>query len=255
MSQSKFVWYELMTTDTAAASAFYSKVIGWSAKDAGMPGMTYTIFSAGDASVGGMMDLPDMVRQSGGGPSWIGYVGVDDVDASAAAVTKTGGAVYRQPDDIPGVGRFAIIADPQGAVLALFKAAGGMSRPDAADGPGHGRWHELHTQDNTAAFAFYSKLFGWKKGDALDMGPIGVYQLFNAGDEGLGGMMNNVPPAPPMPYWLYYFSVDSIEAAKKRVGAAGGEVLNGPHEVPGGAWIIQCLDPQGAMFALVGPRG
>lgn len=252
--QSNFVWYELMTTDTAAASAFYGQVVGWTAKDAGMPDMSYTIFSAGENSVGGMMDLPDMVRQSGGGPAWVGYISVDDVDAGAAALAKEGGAIYRPPSDIPGVGRFAIVADPQGAVFALFKTNEGMQRPDIPPHtPGHGGWHELHTKDNAAAFALYSKHFGWGKGETLNMGPIGTYQLFTVGDGAIGGMMNDA--AAPQPYWLFYFSVPSINAALKRVEAGKGKVLHEPMEVPGGAWIIQCLDPQGGMFALVGPRG
>jgi predicted enzyme related to lactoylglutathione lyase len=255
ISPSKFVWYELMTTDMAAAEAFYRQAIGWTAEDAGMPGMSYTIFSAGETSVAGLMDLPDMVRQSGGGPTWIGYVGVEDVDAGAAALTKASGAVYRPPSDIPGVGRFAIVGDPQGAVFALFKSVPGMERPAVAPHtPGHGGWHELHANDHKAVFAFYAKLFGWTKGEALDMGTIGTYQIFAAGESMIGGMMNDVP-APPQSYWLYYFTVDAIDAASKRVQSGGGKVLNGPQEVPGGAWIIQCLDPQGATFALVGPRG
>ena len=254
-SHGRFVWYELTTTDTRAAEAFYRGVLGWQASDAGMPGMAYTIVSAGGAGVGGLMALPEAARQAGARPGWIGYVAVDDVDKRAAQFAERGGKVHRAPDDIPGVGRFAMVADPQGAVLALFKAAPGSEQPEAPMGtPGHPGWRELHAADWQAAFALYADLFGWTKAEAMDMGPMGTYQLFAANGETLGGMMSD-PDAAAAPYWLYYFTVAGIDAAKDRVEAAGGSVDYGPEEVPGGMWILHCRDPQGALFALVGPRG
>ncbi len=118
-----FVWYELMTSDVAAAKSFYADVNGWDLQEMPMPGMTYTIANAGGTAVAGLMALPDQVRDAGGRPGWIGYVAVDDVDAGAAAFARDGGMVHRAPDDIPGVGRFAVVADPQGAVLCLFKGS------------------------------------------------------------------------------------------------------------------------------------
>jgi uncharacterized protein len=254
-SHGKFVWYELMTTDTAAAAAFYRGVVGWGTRDAGMPNMSYTILTVGEISVGGLMALPESACSAGARPSWTGYVAVDDVDASATKVTQAGGAIHRAPADIPGVGRFAIVSDPQGAVLALFKGSTEQQeQPPTPGTPGHAGWHELLAADREAAFGFYSKLFGWTKGEPLDMGPMGIYQLFARGSETIGGMMTK-PKAVPAPFWLYYLNVEGINAARARVQAGGGQILNGPHEVPGGSWIIQCLDPQGAMFALVGPRG
>jgi uncharacterized protein len=251
----RFVWYELMTTDPKGAEGFYRAVLGWEATDAGMPGMAYTILSAGGLGVSGMMALPDEAREAGARPGWIGYVAVDDVDKRAAHIAERGGKVHREPDDIPGVGRFAMVADPQGAVLALFKANPGSEQPLAPMGtPGHGAWRELHAADWQAAFGFYSGLFGWTKADAMDMGPMGTYQLYASGDETLGGMWSD-PDAAAAPYWLYYFAVDGIDAAKDRVEAAGDRIDYGPQEVPGGAWILNCRDPQGALFALVGPRG
>ncbi len=254
-SNGKFVWYELMTTDVAGAENFYRDVIGWGAQDAGMPDMSYTLFSVGPTRIGGMMALPESACAAGARPGWIGYVAVDDVDASATQVTKAGGAVHRAPADIPGVGRFAIVADPQGAVLALFKGASEAEPEPAPLGTaGHAGWRELQAVDREAAFAFYAGLFGWTKDEAIDMAPMGVYQLFSAGDGAIGGMMTKLE-AVPVPFWLYYFNVDDIDAAQGRIEATRGQILNGPMEVPGGRFILQCLDPQGAMFALVGPRG
>jgi uncharacterized protein len=249
-----FVWYDLMTTDTAAAQTFYRNVLGWSAQDAGMPDMSYTILSAGEIPLGGLMALPEEARNAGARPGWLGYVAVDDVDASAARAKQAGGAVHRAPADIPGVGRFAVIADPQGAVLTLFKGSVEQGPSAAPGSPGHVGWRELLATDWEPAFDFYSELFGWTKAEPFDMGPMGVYQLFATGGVTIGGMMTK-PDSVPAPFWLYYFAVEGIDAATTRVQANGGQLLNGPHEVPGGVWIVQFLDPQGAMFALVGPRG
>jgi predicted enzyme related to lactoylglutathione lyase len=248
-SKGKFVWYELLTSDTAAASRFYGSVLGWRAQEIPMPDMVYTIFNVGEASVGGALTLP---AGAGAPPSWLGYIAVDDVDASTAELTELGGAVHRAPSDIPNVGRFAVVADPQGAAFALFKSSAPPAAPPAAPGtPGHAGWHELHATDGTSAFGFYAKLVGWAKGEAIDMGPMGVYQIFTRAGEMAGGMMTGQGPGP---FWLYYFNVDNIDAAAARVETAGGKTVQGPHQVPGGSWIIQCVDPQGAQFALVGPR-
>jgi predicted enzyme related to lactoylglutathione lyase len=219
-----------------------------------MPDMSYTLLTVGETQVGGLMAIPQPAREAGARPVWMGYIAVDDVDASAAQVTGAGGAIHRAPTDIPGVGRFAMVSDPQLATFMLFKAsAEGQGQPASPGSPGHPGWRELFADDREAAFAFYSKLFGWTKAEAFDMGPIGIYQLFAIGGETIGGMMNK-PATVPRPFWLYYFNVDAIDAAASRATGAGGRILNGPHEVPGGSWIVQCLDPQGAMFALVGSR-
>ncbi|HRI18862.1 MAG TPA: VOC family protein [Burkholderiaceae bacterium] len=257
--QGSFVWYELMTTDPDAAAAFYAKVVGWNVADAGMPGMKYTLVKAGADSVGGIMALPDSAKAMGAGPAWDGYIAVADVDAAAARAAAAGASIYKAPEDIPGVGRFAVLGDPHGASFMLFRGTPGDEPPPAAgpDAPGHVGWHELHAGDGVAAFDFYAAQFGWEKRDAMDMGPAGVYQLFGlAGSDkqsAIGGMMTKMAQT-PRPHWLYYFIVDAIDAAVGRIDAAGGKVVNGPMEVPGGSWIVNAVDPQGAMFALVAPK-
>jgi uncharacterized protein len=252
--QGRFVWHELMTTDTKAARAFYSNVVGWGAEEAPMPGMVYTMFKAGQAHVAGLMDLPEAARKMGAPPNWMGYVAVDDVDASCEKAKGLGASVYVPPTDIPEVGRFCVIADPQGAAIAMFKgASAGPEALAAQDAPGRVGWNELMASDWRKAFDFYQALFGWKKGEAIDMGPMGVYQMFASGDQTLGGMWTK-PPTVPAPFWLYYFNVADFDAATERVTAGGGKIVNGPTQVPGGSWIVQARDPQGAMFALVGRR-
>jgi uncharacterized protein len=254
-ARGKFVWYDLMTSDIKAAESFYRSVIGWDAKDSGMADRSYTLLSVGPATVGGLMPIPEAARAQGAGPVWTGYIGVDDVDAYAARVKAAGGAVHRAPEDIPGVGRFAVVADPHGATFNLFKGNSDQEpAPPTPGTPGHIGWHELSAGDGASAFTFYSGLFGWTKAEAMDMGGMGVYQLFATGGAPVGGMMTKMPQT-PAPFWLYYFNVDAVEAAMTRVKDSGGQVIHGPMEVPGGSWIAHGLDPQGAIFAMVGPKG
>jgi predicted enzyme related to lactoylglutathione lyase len=117
----QFCWCELLTTDAASATEFYRRVIGWNAADAGVPGHQYTILSAGETGMGGLMELPQSARDAGAQPGWIGYIAVDDVDAAAARVKDAGGSIHRAPEDIPGIGRFAMVKDPQGAAFTLFR--------------------------------------------------------------------------------------------------------------------------------------
>jgi predicted enzyme related to lactoylglutathione lyase len=253
-NQCRFVWYEVMTSDTAAAESFYGRVIGWEAKDSGLGDRSYTLLSMGPTMVGGLMAIPEEARAMGARPGWMGYVGVDDVDACARRVTAAGGAVHRAAEDIPGIGRFAVVADPYGAMFVLFRGSSDQAPAPVAPGtPGHIGWHELHAGDGAGAFAFYSGLFGWTKAEAMDMGAMGVYQLFAIGDVPVGGMMTKTPQT-PKPHWLFYFNVEAVDAAATRVSDGGGRILNGPMQVPGGSWIVQCTDPQGAMFAMVGAR-
>lgn len=254
MPNGAFIWYELMTSDPTAAEAFYTAVIGWNAKDAGMPGMAYTIFRAGETGAAGMMALPEEARQMGAQPAWMGYVLVDDVDGFVGKVTGAGGAMHRPPADIPGVGRFAVMGDPQGAAFMLFAPHGSPpGAPPPPDTPGLVGWRQLSTSDHAAAFDFYAGLFGWTKAGAVDMGQMGTYQIFAIDGAQAGGMMNQAPGT-ARPHWLYFFNVAGIEAAAERIASSGGKVLHGPVEVPGGLWVVDGLDPQGAMFALVGPR-
>jgi uncharacterized protein len=250
----RFAWYELVTTDMESAKAFYTSVIGWSAWDASQPGRPYVLFTAGKASVGGLMDQPDDARKTGTRPGWIGYVRVDDVHAAADRIKRLGGSVHVPPTDVPNVSRFSVFADPQLARLALVTWLNpGQGPPVEPGAPGHVGWHELLAADPEKALAFYSELFGWQKADA-DSDEIGRYQLFSAGGQTIGGMVAK-PQTLPTSLWLYYFNVSDIDAAAQRVKAGGGQILDGPHEMPGGSWIVECSDPQGAVFALEGLRG
>jgi uncharacterized protein len=244
-----------MGNDLKAAVDFYTGVVGWSAKDAGMGfAFAYEILSTGSTMVAGMMDVPAEAKAMGAKPSWMGYIWVEDVDKAAPKLTAAGGKIFKAPADIPGVGRFAVVADPDGAAFMLFRDAGGNPPPPPPPGtPGLIGWRELHAGDGARALAFYSGQFGWKKDRDFDMGPMGVYHIFDTVDGEQGGMFTK-PPHTPAPFWLYYFNVDAIDAAAERVKAKGGRIINGPMETPNGRWILQGLDPQDAMFALVAPK-
>jgi len=247
-----FVWHDLMTNDVAGAKAFYAKVIGWNM--AAFPGgdSNYTVLSAGTVGMGGIMAMPPEACANGAPVCWQGYIGVDDVDSCASRISATGGAVIQPPQDIPNVGRFAVAADPQGAVFVIFKtndSNGAM--PTAAPGtPGIVGWNELQAVDGLKAYDWYAALFGWTVARDMDMGPMGVYRLFATGGEPAGGMMTKMPHM-PKPFWAYYFNVDALDAAIERTVQAGGKVLNGPQEVPGPMYIANCQDPQGAGFSMV----
>jgi uncharacterized protein len=248
----RFVWYELMTTDVAAAKTFYAKVVGWGAQEASAPGLPYIVFSAGKAPIGGLMDLPEEARKMGATPRWMGYVGVDDVDAAADRLRRLGGAVYVPPTD-SNIGRISVVADPQTATLALVEGLKPTQQKPAEPGkPGRVGWHELLATDREKAFGFYGDLLGWQKADA-EFGSTEAYQLFSAGDEMIGGMFNKRPQE-AVPFWLYYFNVGDIDEAAERVENAGGQIFEGPIELPDGDWIARCRDPQGAAFALQGKR-
>jgi predicted enzyme related to lactoylglutathione lyase len=251
MSPSNFVWHELMTTDIKAAEAFYTSVVGWQAADAGMPGMAYTILSVGQSRVAGLMATPP--HAAGMPPSWFGYIGVDHVDTYAEKVKAAGGSISLGPQDIPEVGRFAVAHDPHGALFCLFSSDYPPQPPAAPNTLGIVGWNELYAGDLDSAWSFYSGIFGWTKADAIPMGPAGIYQLFSAGAAPIGGIMTKMPEM-PAPSWLYYFNVDAIDAAAARITEAGGKITHGPAEVPGGSWIVQALDPQGALFALVATK-
>ena len=249
-----FIWYELMTSDVDAAADFYASVVGWRSRAFdGSPG-GYQIFGIGGTDVAGLMTMPADAARAGARPGWLGYVGVDDVDAKAAEIVKAGGAQHVPPTDIPGVGRFAMLADPQGAPFYIMRGATeGTSTSFAPTKTGHCHWNELATSDQAAALSFYGDRFGWEKGDAMPMGDMGDYQFITHHGQMLGAVMTRMEGGPP-PAWTFYFGVEDIDAAAKVTTDKGATIHHGPAEVPGGVFIIVASDRQGAMFGLVGPR-
>jgi hypothetical protein len=212
-----------------------------------MPG--YTIWMAGQSQVGGLMALPP--DAAGTPPHWLIYIGTPSVDATAEHAQRLGARTLKAATDIPNVGRFAVLADPQGATFALY-TPGPTGGAVPAPGPGVFSWHELATTDVNGALRFYGELFGWTKGQGHDMGAMGVYQIFERFGSMVGGMCNVQGPATP-PSWLSYVQVADSSRAVAAAKSAGGRLLHGPVEVPGGSWIALFMDPQGGAFAVQEP--
>jgi uncharacterized protein len=256
-----FIWYELMTTDHKAAEAFYGPLVGWtfSSDDA------YRHIEASEGHVGGMLQLTDDMTAHGAQPAWVGYILVDDVDKMVASITDGGGQVHMPARDMDGVGRMAMVADPQGAAFYVMKGnsddeslAFSYDKPR----PGHCAWNELATSDVEAAKHFYGQRFGWVKDGEMDMGPMGAYEFLRHTGRSDGSVMGQgvlgavMPKMPEMPVsaWTYYFRVPDIDAAVSHIEANGGTVTVAPMEIPGGDYSMNAIDPQGAHFALVGAR-
>lgn len=247
-------WFELDTTDLDASTAFYGQILGWQVADSGMPDADYRLASAPDgAMVAGLSSTDEQEQAS---PKWVVYFAVDDADATAGDVADRGGQTIVEPTDIPGTGRFAILTDPQGVAFGVLQP---LPMEDGSQGgrafdmeaPGHGGWIELMTTDPAAGCDFYADEFGWTKGESMDMGDMGTYQLFAHNGDDIGGMMGLGDA--PVPAWLPYFTVaNGVTASAEAITAAGGSVHHGPAEVPGGGHIAVCQDPQGAWFAILG---
>lgn len=251
----EFVWYELMTRDPDAAKAFYSDVLGWTIGDQTPGKMDYRMIAAGDDFVGGVFRLTDDMYEQGARPIWLGYVGVDHVDATLTKLEKLGGSVLMPATDIPDVGRIAMVADPQGVPFYIMRGAveGGASTAFKPSTAGHCSWNELTTTDKPGALSFYGQLFGWTSTEAMPMGEAGEYKFLDHHGTTIGAvspLMNKGES----PIWTYYFYVSDIDVARAKAEGRGGKILHGPHKVPGGDYIIIGTDPEEVLFALVGPK-
>jgi|KBSMisStandDraft_5_1062788.scaffolds.fasta_scaffold203448_3 uncharacterized protein len=243
------VWYELMTTDMAAAETFYKNVIGWtSAPFRGAPD-PYNVFKrSGDVQVAGLMHRPQGMNMP---PFWSMYIAVPKLEDTAAQIKRLGGSDLSGIIDVPTIGRMQMLKDPQGAAFYIIQPAPREERPELAPEVGEASWLELMTTDAEAAMKFYTQVFGWQPGQTMDMGPMGKYHIFNRPIGMIGGMMNKPPEMSHVPpNWGIYFRVPDINAAVERVKANGGQILNGPQDVPDGDKIVNAMDPQGAMFSL-----
>lgn len=251
-----FIWYELLTSDADAAERFYGAVLGWSYSKSVQTDDDYRHFLMDGVEVGGLLPLTEEMRTNGAQPCWLAYIEVDDVDTRAASIVRAGGEIHLQPRDIPNVGRFALVTDPQGVPFNIMTSVGDVSsRSFAATEPmvGHCAWNELATSDPDKAVAFYTEQFGWRQEGDMDMGPMGRYQFLYQAEGMIGAVMPKMPQM-PVSAWSYYFRVADIDEAVATIEAEGGQILQEPIEIPGGDFSLSGMDPQGAAFALVGAR-
>jgi len=246
-SNGRIVWFDLMTTDTNAAKDFYGAVVGWTTSTYGGD---YQMWNAPDGGIGGFMTLPAEAKAMGAPPHWVGYVSVPDLDATIAKATGRGATVLVPATNIEGGGRFALLADPEGASFGVHCHPEQGERRSQA-GLGQFSWTELACADLDQALAFYFDLFGWVKSDAMEMPGGGVYQMFKpAGDAyALGGAMKR-PAQMPMSAWVFYFRVADCDAAFAAAMERGATVRYPPMDIPGGGRACLVADPQGATFGL-----
>jgi predicted enzyme related to lactoylglutathione lyase len=249
-TRGRFIWYDLMTPDGEGAKPFYTAVMGWGIEVWDNPGMQYTMWKAGDRTIGGIMNMPAEAAAGGAKPHWLAYVTTPDADQTTARAQELGAKVMVPPTSIPTVGRFAVIADPQGALIAPYTPDKEGPEPEGMPPVGEFSWHELATSDPVAAFDFYHELFGWEKTSAMDMGEAGVYQMYGRHGAPLGGIYKPSVENPHPPAWLHYGRVADVNAAIEAAREKGGQLLNGPMEVPGGDMIAMFLDAQGGQFAV-----
>jgi hypothetical protein len=238
----RFVWHEIQTPDPQAAVAYYAALFDWKTKEIEMgPGGAYTEFLVGDLPMAGMDP------QKSGQASWASYATVEDVDAAMARAEKLGGKMLEAPRDIPGVGRYAVLQDPLGAVIRPFKFAD--AEPPEMPNNHHGWfcWDEMHTTDVEKSKGFYGEVFGWSF-QGMEMGPMGTYWMAGRGELPAAGFM----PAPPeaTPQWLPAVFVDDVDARTKKAMALGGKVWVEPSDIPGMGRFSVTSDPQGAMLTL-----
>jgi uncharacterized protein len=243
----RILWYELLTSDVDAAEKFYKTVVGWTvAPFEGSP-QRYDMWMGKDHQpVGGVMSIPAGMNFP---PHWGMYVGVPKLEDGVSQIEKRGGSALSEVIDVPTVGRMRTMKDPQGVAYSIYEPAQ-PPHPEAEPQIGNVSWHELWTTDAEAAMKFYTELYGWRPTETMDMGEMGKYYMFGRSSP-LGGMMNKTPDMAQVPvHWGFYFRVEDVNSGAERVKANGGQILNGPMEVPGGDWIVNCMDPQGAAFSL-----
>ena len=245
-SRGRFVWFDLLTTDPNATTTFYPTVTGWGTEHWNGGSSGDTIWTANGEPLGGVTKISSPSRS----PHWLAYIATPDVDGTVVEAEDLGARILSPTINVPSIGRFAVLADPQGAVFAAVTPDDGAPGHEGAAKVGEFSWHELGTHDYPAAHRFYERLFGWEKADAIDMGGGNIYQMFRRKGTLLGGIFNRPSDSAGSPSWLHYVLVDDIERAAGAVTSNGGRITAPAKEVPGGDRIVQCADPQGAKFAL-----
>lgn len=256
MAESRFVWHDFVAADIDGAKRFYGELFGWRFQGGDHD---YTHIFAGEQGIGGIVGLAAEQKKMGVPAHWLGYVAVDDCDAAVARVTAAGGKVYHR-EAMETVGKFAVCADPQGAVFSPFQSA----RPNAPESNDRAArwifcWDELLTSDPEAAARFYAPVFGWHS-ERMELGDFGTYTLLKRTgekdetgvDKNAGGVWK-LPPGVPHPFWLAYVAVPSCDAVVDKAQKLGATLTAPPMDIPDVGRFATLLDPQHAPIAVLAP--
>ena len=241
----QIIWHELHTSDPKRAFAFYSELFGWKTREMDMgPAGKYTLFSVSDKDVAGGMQLD---ARSGAPSNWLPYFETPNVDADIAKAEKLGAKVVVPGMDIPNIGRFAVIADPQGAVVAVMTSADqSWKAPDVK--PGYFCWDEVMAKDAKKEVDFYTQIFDWKC-DPMDMGPMGTYYVFKLGEKSAAGCMAPQDPNQPSA-WMCHVAVENVDTSTERAERLGATVVVPPSDIPNIGRFSVFSDPTGAVLCL-----
>jgi predicted enzyme related to lactoylglutathione lyase len=237
-----FVWHENKSNDVEKAKDFYTQLLGWEL-EVWKPGeVDYPMIKVGDQMHGGFSTA------QGDAPShWLGHVLVTDVDETARRAEAAGGRILFGPEDMPEIGRFALIADPQGATISLHSPEG-----DAPIAVGTFVWDELVTSDVDGARSFYTEVIGWTTRE-MDMGPEGTYTIFQRGETDVAGCMAQPEGMQSPPQWLPYIATDDVDATVGKATDLGATAFMEATDIPNVGRIAVLQDPVGAVFGLFKP--
>jgi predicted enzyme related to lactoylglutathione lyase len=253
----RFVWHDLLADDIEGAKRFYGELFGWRFKK-GESDESYEHVYAGETAIGGIMKNPSPIP-----PHWLAYVGVDDVDASVAAVTSAGGRRLSPTTDMPTVGQFAAVADPTGAAFSPFHYTGkDAGRPESNEPPALWTfcWNELLSSEPERAAKFYAQAFGWDL-ETMEMPGYGTYTLLKrrgvkdatGADKSAGGV-GKLPPGVPRSFWLPYVAVSDCDATVAKAQRLGAKIPMPAMDIPNVGRFATIIDPQMAATAVLQPQ-
>jgi predicted enzyme related to lactoylglutathione lyase len=242
----KFVWYDLLTHKVADVEKFYGELFGWAFEGGYGESGDFTLIMHRGIPIGGIAfvdTLPGGVSRA----RWVPSLSVPDVDRAVEASLNAGGAVYFEPEDLGLRGRIAVVGDPQGAVLAFVRAAGGD--PSEVEPPDGGwLWTELWTRDLEAAISFYSSLVGYDV-ETVDSTVLQDYTVLKRDGRARAGV-RQLPWDDVMPNWLPYVRVADPRAIADRVESLGGRVLIAPVDSIRAGSVALIADPSGGVLAV-----
>jgi hypothetical protein len=239
------MWHSLATSRRAGAHAFYGSLFGWTVHGFDLGADGAGTFRSGSGDVALLLPPAGDVESAA---RWLSYAAVRDLDDALELVRRAGGTVVAAPAETAGIGRAAVVADPQGAWFGLVRAPDAAAASPDVSGPGHFCWCELLSTDPHDALRFYPDVFGWTAVER-NLGEHGQYWIFSSGDRDVAGMMQPTPRADHA-CWLPYVEVVNAEETAAEVESLGGAIVTPPGDVPGRGRFAVVRDPEGALVAV-----